>query len=231
MACSYLRTAASKSMRCHSCVITLISSVCVSDVMLCLVNRRSRCFRAYGHSINPMLSIMLRYVFRMLNVNRIDYAFLVWRIAQYGITKSFDTWLPLYGNHPIRGKELCQKWRSYSSWYRAFLLSVLPAHADVPQFTHMGSSLFPFLFSLLLQEVSFFPYLSASAPSRIDTTEKPPQSVHSFLFDSRIAEYPSYQLRLGNHIEGISLWVFELALVMSISIRYHCSFLRCSPDI
>lgn len=30
-------------------------------------------------------------MFRMLNVNRIDYAFLVWRIAQYGITKSFDT--------------------------------------------------------------------------------------------------------------------------------------------
>ena len=40
-----------------------------------------------------------------------------------------------------------------------------------------------------------------------------------------------YNYRLGNHIEGISLRVFELALVMSISIRYHCSFLRRSPDI
>ena len=103
--------------------------------------------------------------------------------------------------------------------------------ADVPQSTHTDFSLFPFLFSLLLQEVSFFPYLSASAPSRTDTTEKPPQSVHSFLFDSRIAEYPSYQLRLGNHIEGISLRFFELALVMSTNIRYHCSFPRRSPDI
>ena len=37
-------------------------------------------------------------------------------------------------------------------------------------------------------------------------------------------------LRFGNHIEGISLRVFELALVMSISIRYHCPFPRRSPD-
>ena len=32
-------------------------------------------------------------MFRMLNINRINYAFLVWRIAQYGITKPLDTWL------------------------------------------------------------------------------------------------------------------------------------------
>ena len=32
-------------------------------------------------------------MFRMFNVNCINYAFLVFRIAQYSITKSFDTWL------------------------------------------------------------------------------------------------------------------------------------------
>ena len=88
---------------------------------------------------------------------------------------------------------------------QAFPLSVPPIHADVPQSTHTDSSLFVLHSSLAPSGAQFFPYLSASAPSRIDTTEKPPQSVHSFLFDSRIAEYPSYQLRLGNHIEGISL--------------------------
>ena len=52
-----------------------------------------RCLAANCHRIQSMLPIIFSYMFRMLNVNRIDYAFLVWRIAQYGITKSSDTWL------------------------------------------------------------------------------------------------------------------------------------------
>ena len=52
-----------------------------------------RSLRAYRHRIQSMLPIIFSYMFRMLNINRINYAFLVWRIAQYGITKSFDTWL------------------------------------------------------------------------------------------------------------------------------------------
>ena len=59
--------------------------------------------------------------------------------------------------------------------------------------------------SLALPEAQFFPYLSASVPSQIDTNEMPYQSVPSFLPDSRKVVFPSYQLRLGNHIEGISL--------------------------
>ena len=47
----------------------------------------------------------------------------------------------------------------------------------------------------------------------------------------RVSLSATYQLRLGSHIEGISLRFFELALVMSTNIRYHCSFPRRSPDI
>ena len=50
-----------------------------------------RSLRAYRHRIQSMLPIIFRYMLRMFNVNRIYNAFLVWRIAQYGITKSFDT--------------------------------------------------------------------------------------------------------------------------------------------
>ena len=42
----------------------------------------------------------------------------------------------------VDGKEQCQKWRSYSSWFQAFPLSVLPILCDEPQSTHMDSSLF-----------------------------------------------------------------------------------------
>ena len=52
-----------------------------------------RSLRTYSHGMNPMHPILFRNMFCMLNVNRINNAFLVRRITQYGITKSFNTGL------------------------------------------------------------------------------------------------------------------------------------------
>ena len=101
-------------------------------------------------------------------------------------------------------------------------------HHDFKRFSYLFYQLTPMYHnphtwilhpSLALPVAQFFPYLSASVPSQIDTNEMPYQSVMvqidtnempyqsilSFLPGSCKVVFPSYQLRLGNHIEGISL--------------------------
>ena len=51
-----------------------------------------RCFAANCHCIQSILPIIFRYMFRMFNVNRINYAFLVRRISHHRIAKSLNAW-------------------------------------------------------------------------------------------------------------------------------------------